>query len=139
MFNQIAILCLCVLFAACQRASAFESWFKFRHHNNFELNQILQTVVSRCPQIASIYELSERSVYGWPLTVIEFSNKPGQHQLCKCFLITFIDWLLNSIHYFTFKSNSKTRIQICRQHTRKWSVGPWNVTHTCGLLVWRIS
>ena len=85
MFNQIlTIVCfLIILLSPDSNATTINNWFKFKHHNNFELNQILQTVVSKCPRIATIYELSERSVLGWPLTVIEFSDRPGQHQLCK--------------------------------------------------------
>lgn len=74
-----------LLVSACgaTSASSLNSWFKFKHHSNYELNQILQTVVAKCPQIATVYELSERSVLGWPMTIIEFSNKPGEHQLCE--------------------------------------------------------
>lgn len=98
MFNQIkmllSIIPILFLFLNDCKASQINNWFKFKHHNNFELNQILQTVVSKCPQIATIYELSERSVLGWPLTVIEFSNKPGQHQLCKLFNSIVLVFLL---------------------------------------------
>ena len=81
MFNPLLFACL-ALFLIGGEASSLNSWFQFKHHNNYELNQILQTVVSKCPQIATVYELSERTVLGWPLTIIEFSNKPGEHQLC---------------------------------------------------------
>lgn len=86
MFNNqikaITIACLLILLSINCNANSI-NWFKFKYHNNFELNQIIQTVVSRCPQIATAYELSERSVLGWPLTAVEFSTKPGQHQLLK--------------------------------------------------------
>ena len=54
--------------------------FDFKHHDNKELNEVLQKVNSQCPDITRLYELSERSVTGWPLTVIEISDKPGQHE-----------------------------------------------------------
>jgi len=54
--------------------------FEFKHHDNKELNEVLQKINSQCPDITRLYELSERSVTGWPLTVIEISDKPGQHE-----------------------------------------------------------
>lgn len=59
------------------------SSFEFKHHNNKELNEVLQSIHQRCPNITRLYELSERSSNGWPLTVIEFSTHPGHHGLCK--------------------------------------------------------
>lgn len=53
-----------------------------KHHNNLELNLFLQKVHSKCPSISRLYQLSERSINGWPLTVIELSSNPGEHQLC---------------------------------------------------------
>jgi len=57
--------------------------FVFKHHDNQELNQLLQAVNQKCPDITRLYELSERSVNGWPLTVIEFSDNPGRHELLE--------------------------------------------------------
>lgn len=57
--------------------------FELKHHDNKELNEVLQSVHQRCPNITRLYELSERSSNGWPLTVIEFSTHPGHHDLCK--------------------------------------------------------
>lgn len=59
------------------------SSFELKHHDNKELNEVLQSVHQRCPNITRLYELSERSSNGWPLTVIEFSTHPGHHDLCK--------------------------------------------------------
>jgi carboxypeptidase E len=56
---------------------------KFKHHNNRELNELLQEVHRSCPTITRLYELSERSVKGWPLTVIELSDNPGQHEFLE--------------------------------------------------------
>ena len=57
--------------------------FSFRHHNNQEVNEILQDIHKRCPNITRLYELSERSINGWPLTVIEFSSSPGNRRLLQ--------------------------------------------------------
>lgn len=57
--------------------------YDYKHHNNFELNKLLMMVNTKCPDITRLYELSERSVNNWPLTVIEISSNPGQHELCK--------------------------------------------------------
>lgn len=54
---------------------------EFRHHNNEEIQHILASIHARCPNITRIYTLSERSVRGLPLYVIEFSTTPGYHQL----------------------------------------------------------
>lgn len=59
------------------------NWSTWRHHDNLDLYQYLEDVNHRCPDITRIYELSYRSVKGWPLTVIEFSSNPGNHDLRK--------------------------------------------------------
>lgn len=57
--------------------------FRYKHHNNRELNDVLQEIHNRCPSITRLYQLSEKSVNGWPLTVIEISLNPGHHEICK--------------------------------------------------------
>lgn len=57
--------------------------FEFKHHNNEELLKVLEDVNVKCPNITRIYTLSETSVLGVPLYLIEFSTKPGHHELCK--------------------------------------------------------
>lgn len=59
------------------------SLYDYKHHNNYELNKMLMMVHAKCPDITRLYELSERSVNNWPLTVIEISSNPGQHELRK--------------------------------------------------------
>lgn len=63
--------------------------FQFKHHDNDELLRVLQDVNYRCPNITRIYTLSETSVLGVPLYVIEFSPKPGHHEARKFFFIFF--------------------------------------------------
>lgn len=58
--------------------------FVFKHHNNEELASILDDVHKRCPNITRVYSLTENSVAGNPLLLIEFSDHPGQHEICKC-------------------------------------------------------
>ncbi|KAG5865918.1 hypothetical protein JTB14_028089 [Gonioctena quinquepunctata] len=57
--------------------------FQFKHHDNEELLQVLQDINLKCPNISRIYTLSENSVLGVPLYVIEFSTKPGHHEIMK--------------------------------------------------------
>ncbi|XP_053200778.1 carboxypeptidase E-like [Panonychus citri] len=57
--------------------------FTFKHHNNQELNLVLQDINKRCPDITKLYELNYRSVRGWPLTVIELSDAPGTHEFLE--------------------------------------------------------
>merc|ERR1719270_1380057 len=56
---------------------------QFKHHNNTELAAILQQVHNRCPDISRLYTLSEPSVLGVPLYVLEFSDHPGHHELTE--------------------------------------------------------
>lgn len=57
--------------------------FSFKHHNNAEILKVLEGVHQDCPNITRIYTLSETSVKGTPLYVIEFSTHPGQHEQRK--------------------------------------------------------
>ncbi|KAB0802949.1 hypothetical protein PPYR_05135 [Photinus pyralis] len=57
--------------------------FEFKHHNNEELLQVLEDVNAKCPNITRIYTLSETSVLGVPLYIIEFSTEPGHHEIMK--------------------------------------------------------
>lgn len=59
------------------------SSIEFRHHDNDEIIKELEKVHEECPNITRIYTLSENSVNGKPLYVIEFSTKPGHHELRK--------------------------------------------------------
>merc|ERR1711976_978413 len=56
---------------------------EFKHHNNTELAAILQQVHNQCPDVTRLYTLSEPSVQGVPLYVLEFSDKPGHHELTE--------------------------------------------------------
>eukprot|EP00090_Calanus_glacialis_P034114 TRINITY_DN569_c0_g1_i1.p1 TRINITY_DN569_c0_g1~~TRINITY_DN569_c0_g1_i1.p1 ORF type:complete len:495 (-),score=140.55 TRINITY_DN569_c0_g1_i1:78-1430(-) len=44
---------------------------------------VLQQVHNRCPDISRLYTLSEPSVLGVPLYVLEFSDHPGHHELTE--------------------------------------------------------
>ena len=44
----------------------------------------------RCPDITRLYTLSEPSVNGIPLYVLEFTDNPGKHELCKYYVTTYI-------------------------------------------------
>ncbi|KRT79135.1 Peptidase [Oryctes borbonicus] len=57
--------------------------FQYKHHSNEELIETLEEVHQNCPNVTRIYELSERSVRGVPLWLIEFANMPGHHERLK--------------------------------------------------------
>ncbi|KAK6633778.1 hypothetical protein RUM44_004385 [Polyplax serrata] len=57
--------------------------FVFKHHSNEELANVLKEVHSQCPNVTRLYTLSEPSVLGEPLYVIEFAESPGRHQLLQ--------------------------------------------------------
>ena len=54
---------------------------EFKHHNNTELAAVLQQIHNRCPDITRLYTLSEPSVNGIPLYVLELSDNPGHHEV----------------------------------------------------------
>jgi len=56
---------------------------EFKHHNNTEMAAVLQQVHNQCPDISRLYTLSEPSVLGVPLYVLEFSHHPGHHELTE--------------------------------------------------------
>jgi len=68
-------------------ASAFNihlsNGLDFKHHNNTELAAVLQQVHNACPDVTRLYTLSEPSVLGVPLYVLEFSDRPGRHELME--------------------------------------------------------
>lgn len=57
--------------------------FQFKHHDNQELAKVLREVNEKCFNITRIYTLSEPSVLGVPLYVIEFATRPGHHEVLK--------------------------------------------------------
>ena len=44
---------------------------------------ICSQVHNKCPDISRLYTLSEPSVRGVPLYVLEFSDKPGHHEIAE--------------------------------------------------------
>jgi carboxypeptidase E len=64
-------------------ASAVLATVEFKHHNNTELAETLQQVHNRCPDITRLYTLSEPSVNGIPLYVLEVTDSPGKHELME--------------------------------------------------------
>jgi carboxypeptidase E len=55
----------------------------FKHHNNTELAEVLQQIHNACPDITRLYTLSEPSVNGIPLYVLEITDRPGKHELME--------------------------------------------------------
>jgi len=67
----------------CAISSAADTGFKWKHHNNTELRQVLEEVHKKCPNITRIYPLEFTSVKGEPLVVIELSDNPGKHEILE--------------------------------------------------------
>ncbi|OTF77790.1 carboxypeptidase N catalytic chain-like protein, partial [Euroglyphus maynei] len=76
MYSMIIITLFLFTLTSLQTTICSTSSFEYKHHNNEELNQLLQDIHEKCPSITRLYELSEKSVNGWPLTVIEISTNP---------------------------------------------------------------
>lgn len=53
---------------------------EFKHHNNTEMAAALQQIHNACPDITRLYTLSETSVNGIPLYVLEMTDNPGKHE-----------------------------------------------------------
>lgn len=77
--SRSAALLIFVVFSVLISAEA-STEVSFKHHNNTELAEILQQVHNKCPDITRLYTLSESSVNGIPLYVLEFTDHPGKHE-----------------------------------------------------------
>ncbi|KRZ17759.1 Carboxypeptidase E [Trichinella zimbabwensis] len=73
-----------LLWLTCVVALLVEPGFglRFAYHNSDQLEQALDSVHSRCPQISRVYSIGE-SVESRPLSVVEFSLHPGKHEPLK--------------------------------------------------------
>ena len=74
LFTAVLLLC-----AHC----AADNVVDFSHHNNTMLAAVLQKIHNKCPEVSRLYTLSESSVRGVPLYVLEFSDNPGRHELME--------------------------------------------------------
>ncbi|CAG0893664.1 unnamed protein product [Darwinula stevensoni] len=73
-------LCLALtLWTTSTAGSSSDLSFRFSHHDNEELARELYKVHAKCPGISRIYTLSETSVNGVPLYVVEITENPGVH------------------------------------------------------------
>jgi hypothetical protein len=61
-------------------SSSVTEWSKY--HNQSELENVLIEVNKKCPESTRLYSIGQ-SVQGRDLLVIEFSSRPGQHQLLQ--------------------------------------------------------
>lgn len=77
------LLLFLTLFVAVVTGDKALSEESLAHLNNAELQEYLVKVHQKCPNITHIYELSQRSVNGWPLLVIEITRNPGKHEARK--------------------------------------------------------
>lgn len=76
MFSRLALVfCLAFHSAFCE--------VEFKHHNNTEMAAVMQQIHNACPDITRLYTLSETSVNGIPLYVLEITDNPGKHEACK--------------------------------------------------------
>ena len=64
---------------------------QFTYQSNAQMTSILTKTAARCSDIATTYSIG-RSVEGKDLLVIEFSNNPGRHELCKLLFSSLIDF-----------------------------------------------
>ncbi len=55
---------------------------QFTYHTNSQMFSILKKTASKCSHISQTYSIG-RSVEGKDLLAIEFSDNPGQHDLCE--------------------------------------------------------
>merc|ERR1719382_2074137 len=74
---------LLLLLASALHLLHLSNGLDFKHHNNTELAAVLQQVHNACPDVTRLYTLSEPSVLGVPLYVLEFSDRLGRHELME--------------------------------------------------------
>lgn len=55
---------------------------QFTHTSNSQMYSILRRTAAKCSHISHVYSIG-RSTEGRDLLVIEFTNNPGQHELCE--------------------------------------------------------
>lgn len=58
------------------------TFINFAHHSYAQMVRVLKRTAARCSHIARTYSIG-RSFDGKELLVIEFSGRPGQHELSK--------------------------------------------------------
>lgn len=62
------------------------TFIRFKHHSYSQMVSMLKKTAAKCSRIATTYSIG-RSFEGKDLFVIEFSTKPGHHELrelCQC-------------------------------------------------------
>ncbi|XP_076436313.1 carboxypeptidase E-like [Babylonia areolata] len=73
-------LCINCSFAlASESQKSPQSGFNFIHHDHPATVALLHEVSEKCPDITRVYNLSETSVEGRDLIVIEMTQEPGKH------------------------------------------------------------
>ena len=63
------------------------TFIHFTHHSYAQMVRVLRRTAARCAHIAKTYSIG-RSFDGKELLVIEFSARPGQHELSKAGLLS---------------------------------------------------
>lgn len=58
------------------------TFIRFAHHSYAQMARVLKRTAARCSQVAKTYSIG-RSFEGKDLLVIEFSSRPGQHELSE--------------------------------------------------------
>lgn len=58
------------------------TFIRFAHHSYAQMVRVLKRTAARCSQVAKTYSIG-RSFEGKDLVVIEFSSRPGQHELSE--------------------------------------------------------
>ncbi|XP_010343538.2 carboxypeptidase Z [Saimiri boliviensis] len=58
------------------------TFIRFSHHSYAQMARVLRRTAARCAHVARTYSIG-RSFDGRDLLVIEFSNRPGQHELME--------------------------------------------------------
>lgn len=92
---------------------------QFTYHSNSQMFSILKKTASKCSHISQTYSIG-RSVEGKDLLVIEFSNNPGQHELCKCEVHQCSEIIQlfrkDAIKWSRLIANTFIRLKICFQY-----------------------
>ena len=77
----------------------------FFHHDFEKMVELMEEVHKACPEITRLYNLTEPSVEGRNLTVLEITENPGLHIPGNFLSAPCYENLINNLMFFLFQEN----------------------------------
>ena len=108
MKSILAAFLLCMVASLVPGAEIQRDNFDYIHHDHDAMLKILKEVNEKCPDITRLYNLTETSVEGRELVVMEMTEDPGKHIPSKSFILI--------VHFVAHASQQMLRRQQCLGH-----------------------